>query len=142
MENSSSSKLRDNSLVITTFPYSETVMAKMAVTARDGIGLSAVQIGKMDQIFLIKETKQSSPTFYCNPKVLFKWWIAPNKETCLSLGKQVYIVDRPKLLVATYQTPKGKRKIGVFIDKGAHVFDHEFDHLQGICIDQKGVASK
>lgn len=142
MENSSSRKLRNRSVAVKDFPYSEDTLKQMKEAARMGLGLSAVQIGIMDRVFLIKDSKTSEPKFLCNPKQLFRLWVKPNKETCLSIGKQVYSVPRPELVVFTYTTTKGSLKLGVFTGVKAHIFDHELDHLNGICIDKKGVKVK
>lgn len=102
-----------------------------------GIGLSANQIGLNAQVFVIGSRLIPGfiePQAFFNP-VITK--VSNNKklheEGCLSFPGIMLKISRPDWIEASYQNTKGDW-IHVKADGYlATVFQHEFDHLHGIC---------
>ena len=58
-------------------------------------------------------------------------------EGCLSLPGVVLNIPRSKKIKAMYRDHTGNQVINDFADGWARIFLHEFDHLQGIMIDDR-----
>lgn len=96
----------------------------------NGIGLSANQIGLPYRVFAIK----SSPIIVCfNPYIVDE---SDEKisleEGCLSYPGLFIKVKRPKTIKVRYTEPNGNVVTRTFDGLTARIFQHEFDHLQGI----------
>lgn len=103
------------------------------------VGLSAVQIGKLVRIFVIKRGKKFVP--FINPKIvwqskkLFSQVLKKDKqflEGCLSVPGYYGFVDRPYEVKLKWQDFEGKIHQGKFEDKESAYVQHELDHLDGI----------
>jgi peptide deformylase len=109
---------------------------KKTMLKKDGIGLAAPQIGKNIRIFTIN-TDDGSQAFI-NPKILKKSWRKSiMEEGCLSVPNVYKKIKRPVKISVKYLDEQGKKhkvKISGLIAK---VFQHEFDHLEGILIIDK-----
>lgn len=123
-------------MAITSFPVERELLNRLAKRSAKGLGFSAIQLGIPKQVFLMQKPKKE---YVCNPKIILKLFKKKNAETCLSVGKDFWETKRPSLVLASYQTPMGKKKIKVFTGLGAHIFDHEYDHLHGVLVSDKGV---
>lgn len=111
-----------------------------------GVGLSAPQVGKSLQIFVIREEDSKPFRVFINPiitlkysrKVILEDKPEPlNLEGCLSIRDIWGVVDRAPIVKITYMNEYGEVKtetIGGFL---AHVVQHEYDHLQGILFPQR-----
>lgn len=109
--------------------------------ANKGIGLAANQIGLTKRVFVMGSYGISgfpTPFALFNPKI-----IESSKETvldqegCLSYPGLYLSVKRPQWVVAEYQDSKGtikEIKIDGYLSK---CFQHELDHLDGICFVDK-----
>lgn len=140
-------------------------MTQALENARDpeGIGLAAPQIGVSEQVFIIKESKNSPLKIYINPKLSpvgsleskTKKVINKGKkddsdirlEGCLSLGDIWGVVDRYKKVLLSYQDETGTHHEKEFSGFLATIMQHEFDHLQGILfprrvLEQQGTLYK
>ena len=106
-----------------------------------GIGLAANQIGITKRIFVMgSESILGFPKPFAlfNPKILesSKEEIV-DKEGCLSYPGLFLTVKRPVWVVAEYQDSKGnvnEIKVDGYLSK---CFQHELDHLDGICFVDK-----
>ena len=104
--------------------------------AKNGLGLSANQVGLNAQIFVMKPLEHAEvtkPFAVINPVILE----TSNdtilaKEGCLSHIGLILNVRRPKELVAQFLDIDGKECILKFSGIDARCFAHEYDHLQGI----------
>ena len=60
-----------------------------------------------------------------------------DEEGCLSFPKILVKVKRPKAVEVVYQDNKGKSHTARLIGYEAKCFQHENDHLDGICFNMK-----
>ena len=102
-------------------------------------GLAAIQVGYPYQAILLRYVKGEEPDIVYNPEVLFKFGLRSSNEGCMSEGDDRYIVKRPLLIKVRYQT-KYRQTITQWLPYSkARVFMHEFDHLAGILLQDKGI---
>jgi len=127
--------------------------AKAAKEPR-GVGLSAVQIGKLARVFVIKLDKEFIPLI--NPEItwqskkLFSQVLEKEKqflEGCLSVPGYYGFIDRPSVVELKWQDLAGKTHQEKFKDKQSAYVQHELDHLDGILfveriLEQKGKLYK
>lgn len=104
--------------------------------ANNGIGLAANQIGIAKNVFVLgsKSIPGYEPMAVFNPKILeVSKETELFKEGCLSYPDLWLTIKRPKAIIAEYQNSKGE-VVTVEIDGLiSRCFQHEFDHLKGIC---------
>jgi len=114
-----------------------------------GSGLAAVQIGLPVRIFITKFKKNKSE--WQNPQIEeyeFIKWINPqieeyekeeiiSEEGCLSIPNKEVKVKRAKQITVSTQASITNRQKFVLVDEEAVIFQHEFDHLNGILITDK-----
>lgn len=106
----------------------------------NGIGLAANQIGLTKRVFVMGS--KNIPGFDCigifNPKIL---QVSEEeelfKEGCLSYPDLWLMVKRPKKIIAEYQNSKGDTVTAEMDGLVARVFQHEYDHLNGVCFVDK-----
>ena len=110
-------------------------MARLML-AKNGIGLSANQVGLDAQIFVqrpLEHKEITKPFAVINPKILeLDDKTELGKEGCLSHIGLVLNIRRSKRLVAQFLDIEGKECIIEFKGIDARCFLHEFDHLNGI----------
>ena len=105
----------------------------------EGIGLSANQIGISERVFVMilnLETEETI-TFY-NPRIIKKYndsvWC---EEGCLSFPDEIINIQRPDRIVVKYED-EDKKEHKIKLDGlAARVFQHEFDHLEGIVFTER-----
>lgn len=104
--------------------------------ANNGIGLAANQIGITKNVFVLgsKNIPGFEPMAVFNPKIL---QVSKDtelfKEGCLSYPDLWLMIKRPKAIIAEYQNSKGETQTVEMDGLIARCFQHEFDHLNGIC---------
>ncbi len=115
-------------------------MRKQMIESR-GVGLAANQVGQDLQIFVIDKKlaeENGVPDAYINPKITeYSKESAEAEEGCLSLPDYWRHIKRSKKIKIKALDENGKKiKIKA---RGllARVFQHEYDHLQGILIKNK-----
>lgn len=113
-----------------------------------GCGIAAPQIGKNEQIFIVKvenaddleipeEDKQYFTeiplTVFINPYIL-KYSEDTNLdyEGCLSVPDYLAMVRRSNSIVIEYTNQFGEKCVNEFSGFVARAIQHEYDHLQGI----------
>lgn len=101
----------------------------------NGCGLAAPQVGISNRVFVYDlENKQE---VVINPEIIYLYG-KPHKssEGCLSIPGKIYAVCRfPKIKVSYYNLDKTKvEKILNF--RESIIFQHEFDHLNGLLINR------
>lgn len=109
--------------------------------ANHGIGLAANQIGLTKRVFVMGS--ESIPGF-AKPFAVFNPVIKEtsdelilDQEGCLSYPDLFLMVKRPSWIIAEYQDSKGNLneiKIEGYMSK---CFQHEYDHLNGVCFVDK-----
>ena len=116
---------------------------KLVMREECGIGLSAPQIGVQKRIFVM-EVKNNDR--YLNlPQLPFQVFINPvilkyEKRTCdfaegcLSVDDFRIVINRPRGLWVRWQDHSGRYLKEKLTGLKARIFQHEFDHLDGILI--------
>jgi peptide deformylase len=117
------------------------------MTAYGGIGIAAPQIGWNARVFCIGIDEQSSR--YPNAELIpFEYWINPQIsssskrsnwawEGCLSVPGMRGWVQRPVEILVNGMDENGDRKERQYDGFAARVFQHEFDHLDGVLYPEK-----
>jgi len=106
------------------------------LAASGGVGLAAPQIGHSLNLFVVKV--EGREHVFVNPVVLdagTETDIMP--EGCLSLPGLVLKVKRSKNIKVMFRDAEGNQQITDMGDGWARIFLHEFDHLQGILIEDR-----
>ena len=112
---------------------------KVNMFHHNGVGLSANQIGISERVFIMMVDVEKEETITCfNPKVIKE---SKDKvvmeEGCLSYPELFLDVSRPNSIVVKYEDEykrRKKKKLKGFISR---VFQHEYDHVEGIDFTQR-----
>ena len=105
----------------------------------EGVGLAANQIGIWERAFCMVIDFETQETITCfNPRITKTYgdpvWF---EEGCLSYPDEIINVKRPDRIVVKYEDENEKvhkLKLDGFT---ARVFQHEYDHLEGIDFTQR-----
>ena len=105
----------------------------------DGVGLSANQIGISERVFIMMLNMETEETITCfNPRIIKRY--DDNvmcEEGCLSFPDEFINVERPDRIIVKYED-EDKKDHKIKLDGfAARVFQHEFDHLNGIDFTQR-----
>eukprot|EP00775_Hariotina_reticulata_P004972 gene4972-5213_t len=102
----------------------------------DGVGLAAPQIGVNVRLMVFNETAERghpAETVLVNPVILEKSRATNiDEEGCLSFPKIYADVERANKIDIQYQDLDGNTQQMQLRDFEARVFQHEYDHLQGV----------
>jgi peptide deformylase len=109
--------------------------------AANGIGLAANQIGITKRVFVMGSNNIPGfpePFAVFNPRIVeTSTDIVVDQEGCLSYPGLFLTVKRPSWIVAEYQNSRGDTIEARFEGYLAKCFQHELDHLDGICFVDK-----
>jgi len=107
--------------------------------AADGVGLAAPQIGKNINIFVMRTGRSRSDNLVLiNPHpVIMTGGPEWEDEGCLSIPGTFRPVLRWTEVGVVFWTPTGERKQVVLNGFLARIFQHEYDHLQGILFPER-----
>ena len=105
----------------------------------EGVGLSANQIGIWERAFCMMIDIETGETLTCfNPKIIKTYgdpvWL---EEGCLSYPDEIINVKRPDRIVVKYEDEDEKVHKLKLDGFSARVFQHEYDHLEGIDFTQR-----
>ena len=105
----------------------------------DGVGLSANQIGMDVRAFAMVRDIEYNDVIVCfNPRIVTRSdecvWC---EEGCLSFPDQFINVHRPDKIIVKYEDEDGKDHKISLSGFASRVFQHEFDHLNGIDFTQR-----
>tara|TARA_R100000773_G_scaffold40533_1_gene36547 strand:- start:22 stop:459 length:438 start_codon:yes stop_codon:yes gene_type:complete len=105
----------------------------------EGIGLAANQIGMDVRAFAMVRDLENNEVIVCfNPKIVKKYnELISYEEGCLSFPDEFINVDRPDKIVVKYEDEEGKEHKMKLNGMASRVFQHEFDHLEGIDFTQR-----
>ena len=112
---------------------------KESMIHHKGIGLSANQIGINERAFVMISDMETQDTITCfNPKIIKESKeMVIIEEGCLSYPELYLEIARPETIVVKYED-EGKDlhkvKLTGFV---ARIFQHEYDHMEGIDFTQK-----
>jgi peptide deformylase len=111
------------------------------MAANHGIGLAANQIGIAKRVFVIgSHNIQGFPRPFAvfNPKILdASEETVSDKEGCLSYPGLWLDVKRPAVIRVEYQDSQGNLHEAAMSGLVARCFQHELDHLDGVCFVDK-----
>jgi len=124
-------------------PAVQALIDDMLVTMTDanGVGIAAPQVFEPLSLFIVAsrpnprypEAPQMEPTTVINPEIL---WVSDEKEKgwegCLSIPGLRGLVARHRRIGVRYLSRYGEVREEEFADFPARVFQHEFDHVQGM----------
>lgn len=100
---------------------------------RNAIGLAAPQVGISQQIFVMR-VPMGDLRYVINPRIVERSETEKTEmEGCLSYPDYIVPVSRPAEVVVSYFTPEGEEVTAHLEQLEARCFQHEFDHLLGIC---------
>jgi peptide deformylase len=107
----------------------------------NGIGLAANQIGITKRVFVMGSHNIPGfpvPFAVFNPRIVETGTdIITDQEGCLSYPGLFLTVKRPSWIIAEYQNSRGDIIEARFDGYLAKCFQHELDHLDGICFVDK-----
>ena len=112
---------------------------KESMIHHNGIGLSANQIGIWERVFVMIRDLEYNETITCfNPKILkeSKKRIVM-EEGCLSYPDLFLDIERPESVVIKYEDEDKKIHKMKLDGLAARVFQHEYDHMEGIDFTQR-----
>lgn len=96
-----------------------------------GIGLSAVQFGRLEQVFVI-EIGEDLPLAFFNPRIVDIGEDVEMEEGCLSFPGLLVKVKRPAWVQVRFTNFNGDSLTHKFAGLSARCVLHEMDHLQGV----------
>ena len=109
-------------------------MAKLMVL-HNGIGLAAPQCGISKRIFVMGNSDHLVACI--NPEIISGSERVREQEGCLSFPDLWMYVERYKDISVEYYNVAGERVQQEFIGLIARVYQHELDHLNSICFDDR-----
>ena len=113
----------------------ERLMIEMMVANR-GIGLAAPQVGALIRLFVIEVDGATFPCY--NPKVVDgSHNMVTDLEGCLSFPDLYFKVERKEWVTGVFQDSYGHEITKTFDGMAARCYQHELDHLDGICFTSK-----
>ena len=96
-----------------------------------GIGLSANQVGIALRMFVFGDNKNYIPCF--NPRIIaYSDKKVPMEEGCLTYPGLFVKIIRPEWVTVTFEDENRELHEETFRDLLARVFQHEYDHMEGI----------
>jgi len=102
----------------------------------NGIGLAAPQVGINKRLFIMGNEEQLYAII--NPTIILKEGeVVKDLEGCLSFPKLWLKVNRSDKIQVSYQDISGQKITTDFTGIKARVFQHEYDHLDGVCFDTR-----
>lgn len=138
--------LREKSKEVTLDKETLGLVAELKKTLADkegqvkGVGLSAVQIGVLQRVFIARSASSKKFLVFLNPEII---WYSKRKtlgvpgsknkyEGCLSVPNLWAIIKRSSSIKIRYLTENGQAQVRKFKGLSATVIQHEYDHLNGI----------
>ncbi|RMF17169.1 MAG: peptide deformylase [Candidatus Dadabacteria bacterium] len=103
--------------------------------AAPGVGLAAPQVNQSLRMFVMDpggEEDKRQPAVVINPRIIESVGEATSEEGCLSIPGYYAEVPRAKTIHVQFLDAHGNPVERTLSDFPAFVFQHEFDHLDGI----------
>ena len=103
-----------------------------------GVGLAAPQVGLSWRLFVTDAPDDGEPHVYVNPDLqLLPGERERHEEGCLSIPGVHVEIERPAAVLLTATDLEGRPVIRQAVGFTARVWQHEFDHLNGVLIIDK-----
>jgi len=103
----------------------------------NGIGLAAPQVGRNVRLIVVRLSTGNTEVMI-NPHIS---WTSESRvnmsEGCLSIPDKLVWIDRPSKVRVKFQTLEGDYKYWCLHKMDARVFLHEYDHLEGILMNER-----
>jgi peptide deformylase len=104
---------------------------------KNGIGLSACQVGLPYGVFIMGTDEDSVIPIF-NPRIVnYGTETEISEEGCLTFPGLYIKMKRSKEIRARYQTPAGETLTSKFTGMTARIFQHEYDHINGVLYTRK-----
>ena len=105
----------------------------------NGVGLSANQIGIEERVFVMMVDIDLEQTITCfNPKIIKESKDeVVMEEGCLSYPEMHLDISRPATIVVKYEDEGKEMQKRQLIGYYARIFQHEYDHMEGIDFTQR-----
>lgn len=116
------------------------VMEDIRVKYNFGRAIAAPQLGNMKRLIYMNIDK---PMVFINPKILnkseemFEVW-----DDCMCFPNLFVKVMRHKTIEVEYFDEKWEKQTTIFENDLSELFQHEFDHLEGILCTMRAIDSK
>lgn len=113
----------------------------LTATSSNGVGIAAPQVSKSYRLFIVASRPNPrypnaplmAPTAMINPQIIaHSTEIVNGWEGCLSIPGIRGLVPRYQAVEVEYTTRDGKQNRQELTDFVARIFQHEYDHLDGI----------
>ncbi|MBU0778402.1 peptide deformylase [Patescibacteria group bacterium] len=107
------------------------------------VGLSAVQLGEPVRMFAFVSNPEAGrgvsvdTNIIINPELVYMKGTRRVTEACLSVPGKTFNLKRAKIVKIRGLTLDGQLRSFRGRDFMAQVFQHEYDHLEGILVDQR-----
>lgn len=99
-----------------------------------GYGLAAPQVGVLTRLAVVRTSSSKEPIVLVNPEIINRLGRSSAQEACLSLpGISLDILRWETIFVRSDAWMGSRRFHGIT----ARAIQHECDHLEGICIDER-----
>lgn len=125
--------------IIDPYKLEEDLVIKMA--EKNGIGLAAPQVGIEARVFAIVTRNLegvTTPFAVFNPEIIaISEEEESGEEGCLSFSGLFFHVKRPKEIIAEFFDRDKNKLIITLTGIDARCFQHELDHLNGVCFTSK-----
>ncbi|MEL4280504.1 MULTISPECIES: peptide deformylase [Shewanella] len=115
----------------------------LSMVAAKGVGIAAPQVHSPLALFIMASRPNErypdaplmDPVVVVNPQILSaSAELVSGEEGCLSVPGQRFSIWRHQTIVVRYQDLSGHRQQTELTGFIARIFQHEFDHLQGITL--------
>ena len=105
----------------------------------EGIGISANQIGIWERAFAMVRDLENNEVMVCfNPRIIKSYSEEVEmEEGCLSYPKLFLKIKRPDKIVVKYEDENKKIHKIKLQGLASRVFQHEYDHMEGIDFTQR-----
>jgi len=119
------------------FELSQTLVQNMI--HHNGVGLSANQIGIKERVFVMISDMETKDTITCfNPRIIKESKdMIFFEEGCLSYPELYLNIPRPSSIVVKYEDENKKIYKTKMVGFIARIFQHEYDHMEGIDFTQR-----
>ncbi len=103
----------------------------------NGMGLAANQVGIPFRMFVMGATDAKFWEVF-NPEIVERLGsVEKSTEGCLSFPNLHLDIERNSVILVRYSTSEGELVEEELTGRWARCFQHEFDHIEGICFDQR-----
>ena len=105
----------------------------------NGIGISANQIGIWERVFAMVRDLENNEVMVCfNPRIVKSYSEEVEmEERCLSYPELFLKIKRPDKIVVKYEDEDKKTHKMKLQGLASRVFQHEYDHMEGIDFTQR-----